>query len=355
MVPRTCREWLTAQQAQSVCDDLATRQGGALGRAQLLTLGVPRWFVRRQLKARRWQRTGRQTVVVYTGPLDDTARRWVAVLEHGRRAALAGVTALQAAGMEVKEKSVHVALPPGARLRPTTRAGQNRRRRAGSTAGVRVHETRRFDEADVVAGSQPRRIRPAVAAVQAALWAHSDRQVQLFILMTVQQRLATAADLTIAAQAVRRDRRRRLLLDVIAVVQGGVQSLGELDIAADFRKRGFPAPERQQIRQRPSGRHYLDVAMPAYRLVFEIDGIGHDEPQAKLDDLLRDLAVNSDNDVVIRIPLVAYQLDRERVLDGIAHLLNSRGWTAGAAGGRASSRAPRVTSVAASGPGARVD
>ena len=137
--------------------------------------------------------------------------------------------------------------------------------------------------------------------------------------------------LAAAVLVVRRDRRRRLLLRLVQDVAAGVQSLGELDVARDFRRRGFPEPERQVLRTRPTGRQYLDVALPTYRLAFEIDGTGHDAPLQRLDDLVRDIDVQADGDTVVRIPLAAYWLDRERVLDAIERLLRSRGWGATAA------------------------
>ncbi|MCW2499473.1 MAG: hypothetical protein JWN87_1149, partial [Frankiales bacterium] len=78
---------------------LAAGQDGVVGRRQLYRAGVPRWLVRRELRVGRWQRTGRQTVAVHNGPLPVEARRWVAVLELGPRAALAGVSALQHDGV----------------------------------------------------------------------------------------------------------------------------------------------------------------------------------------------------------------------------------------------------------------
>ena len=107
---------------------------------------------------------------------------------------------------------------------------------------------------------------------------------------------------------------------------GGVQSLGELDVAADFRRRGFPEPDRQTVRRRPSGTEYLDVRLASYGLVFEIDGAGHAEVAQQLADLLRDISVAADGDTVIRLPLVLYHLAREQVLDRIEELLVARGW-----------------------------
>jgi hypothetical protein len=74
---------LVAQPARQTAAHLAGEQGGAVSRRQLYAAGIPRWLVRLELRARRWQRSGQQTVVVHNGPLDAATWRWVAVLEAG--------------------------------------------------------------------------------------------------------------------------------------------------------------------------------------------------------------------------------------------------------------------------------
>lgn len=131
-------------------------------RRELLAAGIPRWFIHNELRRGRWQRPGRQTLVVHNGPLDVAALRWVAVLEVGKRAVLDGVTALQANGLTGLDDSlIHVSTPRGST--------------PAVVPGVRVHETRRYLAADVARAGVPR-MKPATAAVHAALWARSDRQ-----------------------------------------------------------------------------------------------------------------------------------------------------------------------------------
>jgi very-short-patch-repair endonuclease len=291
---------------------LAERQDGVLGRRQLLAAGIPRWVVRCELSSGRWQRTGRQTVVAHNGPLEAQARRRIAVLEVGVRAALDGVTALQAAGVTaLDDEEIHVITPKSSTPR--------------HPAGVRVHESRLFREEDVV-GIGVRRVRPATAAVHAALWAPTDRQATYFLILVVQQRLARARDLHDAVSVLRRHRRRALLRRVVGELAGGVRSLGELDVARDFRRRGLPEPARQVLRRRPSGTQYLDCELPEYGVTIEIDGAGHDEPWQRLADLVRDIATAAEGRVAVRLPLLTYSLDRDRVLDALADLLASRGW-----------------------------
>jgi very-short-patch-repair endonuclease len=236
----------------------------------------------------------------------------VAVLETSPRAALAGVTALQHAGMtNLTDATIHLVAPQGAR--PWRRSG------------VVVKESRLFCEADV-ARVGIRRLLPAAAAAFAARWARSDRQAKLFVLMTVQQRLASVEAVRDALERLPRSRRRDLLLQVTDAAAGGVHSLGELDVAGDLRSRGLPEPDRQAMRQRASGKEYLDCDFAPYALVLEIDGAGHADPGQRLSDLLRDLTEVAGGKVAIRIPLEIYYLDRDAVLDRLEAVFAARGW-----------------------------
>ena len=291
---------------------LAAGQSCAVSRRQLYAGGVPRWLVRLEVRAGRWQRTGRQTLVLHNGPLDARTRRAVAVLEAGPRAALDGVSALQAAGLDVlTDELVHVAVPRGARRR--------------RIPGARLWETRRFREQDVIDDGL-RRVTPAVAAVHAALWAVTDRQATYVLTLAVQQGLCRPVDLSDAAAAVRRHPRRRLIARVVLELADGSRSLGELDVARAMRGRGLPEPARQAVRRRPSGTQYLDADFPDHDISLEVDGVQHDLPDRRLADLVRDLALATEGRTVVRIPLVAWRLDEAQVLDGLEELFRSRGW-----------------------------
>lgn len=303
---------LSAARGRSTARRLAADQDQVVARRQLYAAGVPRWLLRLELRTGRWQRTGRQTVAVHNGPLDLAARRRTAVLEAGPRAALDGTSSLQAAGLEVLTDSVVVvAVPKG-----------TRRKRI---PGVRVRETRRYREQDVIRTGVPRTT-PAVAAVHAALWATSDKQATYLLTLVVQQGLARPSDLSDAASAVRRHPRRQLLSQVVLDLASGSRSLGELDVARALRSRGLPEPTRQALRRRASGTQYLDADFPAYGITLEVDGAQHDLPGARLADLLRDLGLASDGRTVVRLPLVAWRLDEAAVLDALEELFRSRGW-----------------------------
>lgn len=301
------------QRRSAAAELLAEDQAGVLSRRQLYALGVTRWQVKARISAKRWQRTGRQTISTTTGELTEQARRWVGLLETGPRAALAGITALQAAGLRnLTEATLHVIVPKSSTpLKPP---------------GVRVHESRRFREQDVLSNGI-RRERPAVAAVHAALWAVSDRQAVLFLVAPVQQRLVTAQEVASALAAVRRHRRRDLLRTVLADIADGAQSLHELDVASGLRRRGLPQPSRQVVVQLSAGRAYLDMEWEEHGVALELDGSQHEEAGARVADAFRDLEVATSGRTTVRVPLLALRLDEDGFYGRLAELLRAHGWT----------------------------
>ncbi|MGH3424738.1 MAG: hypothetical protein ACRDO8_08425, partial [Nocardioidaceae bacterium] len=267
---------------------------GMLSRDQLLQLGVTRAELQAELRAERWKAHGRETIAVHTGPLDEEMMRWFAVIEAGPRAALDGVSALQAAGLKgFTADTVRVSVPRGARV--------------VRRAGVTIRQTRRLRRSDVMPTGIPR-VRPEIAAVRAALWARSDRQAALLLAMTVQQRLTTAEAIARALLDVRRDRRRKFLEATLLDILDGAQAISELDFTAECRRRGLPRPDRQAVRKGPDGRIYLDVIWERYRLVVEIDGAHHLRVEASIPDALRQNAVSLQDATVLRLPLLGLRV-----------------------------------------------
>jgi very-short-patch-repair endonuclease len=239
------------------------------------------------------------------------------VLESGPRAALSGVTALQYDGMAaLTDETIHLFVPKGTikrKLRAVTR-----------------HESRRWREEDL-APSGIRRTKPAVSAVMAALWAVTERQATFFLILPVQQGLCTPAELAEALERVRRHRFRKALWLAVSDIVDGARSLGELDVGRALARRGLPKPSRQVRRSRPDGSVYLDLAWDDYGLTMEIDGAQHDLPWMRLADTVRDLETLAEGTAPMRIPLLAWRLDEDRVLDAIEGVFRARGWIPAAA------------------------
>ena len=291
---------------------MADEQEQIAERRQLYASGVPRWLVRRELTYNRWQRTGRQTVALHNGPLSIEARRWIAVLEHGPRAGLSGVTALQYDGVTaLTDDVIHVLVPKGT---PKVHV-----------PGVVRHESRRWRKEDLV-DTGLRRTKPDVSAVFAALWAVTERQATFFMILPVQQGLCTPAQLAEALERVRRHKFRTALWLAVADIVDGARSVGELDVGRALAKRGLPKPSRQVKRFRPDGKVYLDLEWEEYGLTMEIDGEQHGLPWMRLSDTVRDLESLASGSDVMRIPLLAWRLDEGRVLDAVEAVFRSRGW-----------------------------
>jgi very-short-patch-repair endonuclease len=288
----------------------ARGQGDVLSRRQLYERGLTRAEVRAEIKARRWRRFGDQCVL--TGPGDQTSRWWRALFEVGPRAVLDGVTALQAAGMTtITDDVIHVAIPKSASPR--------------GCRGVRVHETRRYRDEDVIKQGIPR-MTPATASVHAALWARSPAQAALFVVAPVQQRLVSVPDLAEAVALVKKDPRRKLLRQLVTDVSEGIQSIGERDFARACKRRGFPKPTRQEMRRLPSGRVFYDVTWAQYRVRVELDGLQHLRVEQAGRDALKQNAATIAGDRVLRVPFYAFRADPEPFLDQVEAALRAGGW-----------------------------
>jgi hypothetical protein len=299
----------------------ARQQSGLLTTSQLRSLGLTGDMIRAEVDGRRWSVVRRRTIQVEP-PTDERASWWAAVLacspqaRTGDRctAALGGLTALLAAGLEgvTGDGIVHVAAPKSSRPLP-------------APAGTRIHETRRWRGDDVVPEPIPH-IRAPMAAVQAALWARSDREAALLLVTPVQQRLTTASAVRECVQTVRRDRRRALLRAVADELVDGVRSLNELDFAGMCRRRGLPEPDRQVVVPTQKGRAYLDVRWDRWRVTVEIDGVGHLRLDRWLEDSVRHNEIAVTGDVVLRIPSLGLRLDPGEHLDLVERALRRAGW-----------------------------
>jgi very-short-patch-repair endonuclease len=295
---------------------LAAEQGGVVSRRQLYALGVTRWMVVANVRARRWRRIGDQSICVHTGPMTPVGEWWAAVFQGGPRAFLDGASALEAAGLQhYSSLRVRVSVPRGAKVR------RNRR--------YDIRQTRRWSADDAAPSGIPRS-RPAVAAIRGALWASTDRQATHLLALTVQQGLAPPEALGLELLRIRRDKRRALLALVVNDLLDGARSLGELDVSRELRRRGIPEPDRQVLRRDKKNRYYLDLYWNAYGLVVEIDGIHHAWVQNIVRDALRQNSLVISGDVVLRLPLLGLRLEPDAFFDQIGAALIARGWTAAA-------------------------
>lgn len=290
----------------------AATQGGVVSRRQLYALGVPRWLVAREIRARRWARIGDQAVCVHNGPVGPAGHRWAALFVGGPRAMLDGASSLVASGLErFDEGKVRVSVPRGARIR-------HRRE-------YDVRQTRRWSAGDRLDGPGIPRTRPAVAALRAALWSRTDREATYVVTSAVQQGLVLPEVLGLELLRIRRDKRRSMLHELVNELLDGACSLGELDVARALRHRGLPAPSRQVLRKDTRGRYYLDLYWPQFRLVVEVDGIHHAWAENVVGDALRQNTLVIQGDRVLRLPLLGFRLEPDAFLDQIEEAMIAGG------------------------------
>jgi hypothetical protein len=295
---------------------VAAGQGSVVSRRQVYGHGITRWEVRAHVRARRWQLIGDQTVALHTGTVSAVGQMWAAVFQGGPRAHLDGASALVAAGLaRFDVERIRVTVPRGAKVRRTKQFD--------------IRQSRRWDPETVVRRGIPR-TEPAVAAVRAALWARSPKQAALLLTMTVQQGLSTPEQLSVAAMAVLKDRRRRLVHEVVLDLLGGSRSLGEIDVARECRRRGLPPPSRQVLRRDGPKRYFLDVFWDDFGLVVEIDGIQHTWAENVVGDALRQNAVSLQGLTVLRLPLLGLRVARDEFFGQIEQALRDAGWTVAA-------------------------
>jgi hypothetical protein len=292
--------------------DLPESADRVVSLARLREAGVARGRRRAHVTAERWRNLPHRGVVLDHGPLHGAASWRAALLQVGASARLGGVTALEASGLTgFDEPGVHVW------VRKSTRKGH--------PDGVILHESRRWGDDDAAPNGIPRS-KPAVATVQAALWARTARQAAYLLVLPVQQRLVTADQVGVELARVRRHAYRRLLVGVLADVADGVRSMNELDFARWCRDRGLPEPSRQTVRQSATGRRFLDVEWVALGVRLEVQGAGHARLLNALSDDVRLMDLAAEEGAAVSVSVLSLRVDPEPLFASLARLLQARGW-----------------------------
>ncbi|MBB2942479.1 very-short-patch-repair endonuclease [Actinoplanes lutulentus] len=174
---------------------------------------------------------------------------------------------------------------------------------------VRVHRT------TLLAGGYRRRKRlpctgVARAVVDGAAWADSDAEARGIIVSACQQRRVHPAGLRRVLADMPRVRRRRLIGTTIGDVEGGAESLSELDLLALCRRFRLPLPEQQRFRLDADGRRrFLDAYWAEARLHVEIDGAHHMDVRYWAADMLRQNRVWVRGDRILRFPAFLLRTD----------------------------------------------
>lgn len=289
---------LSQYQRHDLLAAIAAGQCDVASRAQLARAGFDRHTVTRMALARRWQLVG-LAVVLHGGEPTAQQRQWAAVLSAPRLAAISGRAATCAYGLKgFAPDVVDVVLSTGSK--PI------------AIPGVCWHRSERFDAFEVHPSADPPRIKPARAFVDAAAWTTSPRIACGLLVASVQQRLITADMLRREILTAGPIRHRGDLLTVVIDIEGGADSLAEIDFTKIARRVGLPPPLRQSIRYGPDGkRRYLDADFGAFAV--EVDGAMHLRTLNYWSDAQRqnDLVIGGDR--ILRFPSIAFRVDIEAV------------------------------------------
>jgi hypothetical protein len=293
---------------------LAARQDAVATREQLMTSGVTDAQVDRCLSVARWRSLSGSVLVLHNGPLARRQQLAAAALAGARPCALAARTAAEAAGLVGwSAPIVEVVVPRGAKF-PQLRGFR-----------VRVHESRRFDAEDIVGGAWPPRVRIERALVDAASWMPQARPACGILAAGVQQRLTTATRLLDEMDNAGAIRRHRLLRRALLDIEGGAQSVSEIDFLNFCRRHHLPTPSLQSVRRDRNGRRrYLDATLigPTGQVVrVEVDGALHLLVRTYWDDMSRGNELSIDGETQLRFPSVAIHLDDPLALDQLRRAL----------------------------------
>jgi hypothetical protein len=214
--------------------ELAENQGGVVARRQLLELGLTARQSRRLLDSGHWRPAHPGVYFTFTGPANEEARIWAAVLYAGSDAAAGGRTALWLAGAaSVLADPVEVCVPHPRQVHPVP--------------GVRIRRCRGLGDALHPAACPPR-VRVEEAVLDVAEQADLADQVLDPVLRVIQRRLTTAERIREPLRRRPRHRWRHLITEVLHEAEDGVASPLELRYARDVeRAHGLPTGRRNQV------------------------------------------------------------------------------------------------------------
>ncbi len=243
-------------------------QSNVVRRDQLREAGLTPDEIRAHIDAGRWRAFGSLVVVLHNGPLERRQQMWAGVLATGRSTTLAGLTALEAAGLRNwPDPRVHLLLP---RACGVPRSAE---------LDLVVHRSRVPQQEAAACAHRPPRTSVERSAIDAASWLPHTRSCAGLLAAVIQQRLTTPQRLRVALDQAGPIRHRRLMRLTIADIEGGADALSEIDFGQFCRRRRLGTVVRQQVRLDGQGRRrYLDgeiIGPSGNRLPFEIDGAVH--------------------------------------------------------------------------------
>ncbi len=295
-------------------DGLLQRQHGVLSREQALACGLSQDAIQERLVRGKWQRTHRGVYAAFSGRAGREAQLWSAVLRLGPGAVISHQTAAELDGLADRPSEViHLTTPAGRRPRPVE--------------GVRVHRSRRLDDA-----RHPARLPPRTRTEETVLdlvdAAPTLNEALSWVTRACGRRLTTSQRLLAALRRRTRIRWRAELQEGLADAGRGAQSLLELRYLRNVeRVHGLPEGRRQHPAKRSGRQQWDDVVYEKYRTVVELDGrVGHVH-DGRWRDMERDNAVAAGGRLPLRYGWFDVTERSCKAASQVAQVLQQSGWT----------------------------
>jgi hypothetical protein len=301
---------------------LEFEQSAVLATAQVERL-IGRARLRGHIRAGRWRRLCRGVVLMGNGRLDRKQQLWVAVLTAGPDALLAGVTAAAESGVRgLRTDQLQVIVPAVREV--TARLPML----PADMPPVRIYRTSILPAEHRQVGRPPRTM-TARSVIDAAAWARTAGEARHVLAAACQQRRVVPAEVLDVLSVMSRVRRRKLIRDTLVDIEGGAQSLSELDFVELCRRFHLPHPDLQRRRRDADGRNrYLDAYWTKWRVHVEVDGAHHMEVGEWAADMLRQNKIWIAGDRILRFPGWLLRTHPAEVAAQVRAALVAAGWSA---------------------------
>ena len=290
-------------------DDLAKSQDDVITSLQLHTLGATTDWITRQVRGKRWQRLLPGVYLTHTGQNRWRSRARAALLYAGRGAALSHSSAAFHHNLIDRPGAVvHVSVPHG--------------RRVARQKGIEIHRRRHMPQ---VWGRLPA-TGPIDTVVDMSELDSTTADGVVSLVCAALQRNVDGEQMLKAVLRRRSLRHRALLLDLLAVVDKGIESALEYRYHRVERAHGLPQSQLQ-VRQVLDGLWLrADCVYRRYRLRIELGQLAH--PFGRTDsDVWRDNAVViSTEELTLRYRWRHVAITPCQVARQVALALRARGW-----------------------------
>ncbi|GAA1629399.1 hypothetical protein [Georgenia ruanii] len=290
---------------------LAKAQDAVVSRAQLLGLGATTDWISRQVESKRWQRLFPGVYLTHTGQPRWSSRARAALLYAGRGAALSHASAaFRHKIVDSPGRVIQVIVPHGRRLR--------------HQRGLKIRYRRRMP---AVWGRLPT-VGPIDTVLDLADLRETPADDVVGLVCRAAQRNIDIEQIRMALNRRGRIRHRRLLTELLAAVEEGVESPLEYRYHRIERSHGLPRSQLQ-VREVLDGLWLrADCRYRRYHVRVELDGkLAH--PLGRTDaDVWRDNSVGIlASDLTLRYRWRHVAITPCHVARQVALALRSRGWT----------------------------